>query len=80
MMLSGSTTLSTRGRLSGSARALRGARGLRFSGSGSLAAILSSTAAICACVSAIAVSRSSSASSSCAGSSFSDFGPNLVRR
>lgn len=48
MMLSGSTTLSTRGRLSGSALALRGARGLRLSGSGSLAAILSSTSAICA--------------------------------
>jgi hypothetical protein len=61
--LSGSITSSTCGRPSGRARALRGARGLRFSGSGSLAAILSSTAAIWACVSAMAVSRSSSASS-----------------
>lgn len=79
-MLSGSNRRSTRDRCSGSARALRGARGLRFSGSGSLAAIFSSTAAICAYVSAMAVSKSSSASSSCAGSSFSDFGPNFVRR
>ena len=54
--LSGSITRSTCGRPSGRARALRGARGLRFSGSGSLAAILSSTAAIWACVSAMAVS------------------------
>ena len=79
-MLSGSTTRSTRGKLSRRARALRGARSMRFLGSGSLAAILSSRAAICACVSAMAVSWSSSASSSCAGSSLSDFGPSLVRR
>lgn len=49
-MLSGSTTRSMRGKLSVSALALRGARGLRFPGSASLAAILSSTAALCACV------------------------------
>ena len=80
-MLSGSITFSTRGRCSGSARALRSLRGAAFAGSfEALASIFFSTAAIFACVSAIAVSRSSSASSICAGSSFSDFGPNFVRR
>ena len=80
MMLSGSIIRSMRGKLCGRARALRFLRGTFFYGSVALAAIFSSTAAICAWVSAMAVSRSSSASSNCAGSSFSDFGPNLVRR
>ena len=79
-MLSGSMTRRVRGRCSGRARALRGACGAALSGTVALAAILSSTAAICACVSAMAVSRSSSASSSCAGSSFSDLGPNFACR
>jgi hypothetical protein len=56
-MLSGSITLSTRGRCSGNARALRSLRGTGFCGSDALASIFFSTAAIRACVSAIAVSR-----------------------